>query len=179
MLPWVWEGSRRSCSVPQPSPKHREGGRVRALPGTDKLPQPKVGIPSLAARGEQLGKHLPEQNEKAITADSLLSCLLSVTRRWQRGDRAPLSPLGSSRLRIPVGTSLKSGCSLTSPAQGASAGLGIGLNQNKTKVGAAGLRWGVRERPPAGAGGSELQGQGSMGCVDGCRVWLSLSPGLG
>lgn len=35
-------------------------------------------MPRLAARGKQLGKRLPEQNEKPITAPSLLSCLLSA-----------------------------------------------------------------------------------------------------
>lgn len=96
----------------------REGGRAPVLPGTHKLPRAKVGTPRLAARGEQLGRCLPEQNEKAITAASLLSCLLSATRRWQRGDRAPLSPLRSSRLRLPTGTSLRSGCSLTLAGSG-------------------------------------------------------------
>lgn len=84
--------------MPQLSPKHREGGRVRVLPGTDKLPQPKVGTPSLAARGNQLWKCVPEQNEKAIPAVCAVVCAVSDMER-QRGDRAPLSPPRSSCLR--------------------------------------------------------------------------------
>lgn len=83
-----------------------------------------------------------------------LSCRVSCQRR----DRAPLSPLRSSRLRLPAGTSLKSGCSVTLTSSGWLCSAGNCFKyQTRSSIHQSG---GEGTAPSLGT-----QGRVSMGCV--------------